>query len=213
MMRVDAISTLTLAFLSAACMLLIFLQAASVEAQDSGIPAGTPANGVDTGNTNDPPDVVVVAADDCTVSPGASITLEDGDGTQATFTDGDRGVTITAPNGSPRIEGPSGDFIGNHARFPTSDTSFDTDGDYSVVSSTGITCGGEGASPTQVQYAQDQYAQDKTPPAEVDNPKGVVPGTITGKKVPDTGGPPYLAVGALVLLCAAVMVGRGILRR
>ena len=185
---------------AAFALLCVILFVVPAGAQDSGgIPPGTPANGVDTGNTNDPPDVVVVAADDCTVSRGASITLEDGDGTQAVFTDGDRGVTITAPNGRPRIEGPTGDFIGNHARFPTSDESFDTDGDYSVVSSTGITgCGGGGP-------AQDQYG-------DVDNPKGVVPDTAAEKKMPPTGGPPLIVVGALVLLSAAVVVGRGILR-
>jgi hypothetical protein len=49
---------------------------------------------------------------------------------------------------------------------------------------------------------EDQYA--KEPPAEVDNPKGVVPDTVTVKKVPDTGGPSYLAIGALILLAAAM---------
>ena len=141
------------------CIFLI-LSVLPAGAQDSGgIPPGTPANGVDTGNTNDPPDVVVVATDDCTVSPGASITLEDGDGTQGTFTDGERGITITAPDGSPRIEGPSGDFVGNHATFPTSDTAFDTDGDYTVVSSTGVTCSGGGATQDDTTPAKDQYSQ------------------------------------------------------
>lgn len=194
--------------------IVVILFAFPAGAQDSdGIPPGTPANGVDTGNTNDPPDVVVVAADDCRVSPGASITLEDGDGTQATFTDGDRGVTITAPDGRPRIEGPTGDFIGNHARFPTSDTAFDTDGDYSVASSTGITCGRGGAAQDDTTPADDQYSSGKTPPpAAVDNPKGVVPETTIEKKVPDTGGPPLIALGALVLLSVSVVVGSRILR-
>jgi hypothetical protein len=56
----------------------------------------------------------------------------------------------------------------------------------------------------------DQYGNNKKAP--VDNPKGVMPGT-TVKKIPPTGGPPYLAVGALALLGAAVIVGRGVLRR
>ena len=46
---------------------------------------------------------------------------------------------IISQDGRPRIEGPPGDFIGNHARFPTSDEDFETDGDYLVVSSTGVT--------------------------------------------------------------------------
>src|SRR5215210_8318593 len=113
------------------CLGLVLL-AAPVGAQDSGgIPPGTAATGVDTDNTNSPPDLIEVAASDCTVSPGASITLEDGDGTQAIFTDGEREVTISAEDdGVLRIEGPVDDYIGDHATFPDTDTAFDTDGDY-----------------------------------------------------------------------------------
>ncbi|MDQ3864835.1 MAG: hypothetical protein M3317_15305, partial [Actinomycetota bacterium] len=83
------------------CILLI-LVAIPVGAQDSGgIPPGTAANGVDTEHNNRPPDVIVVAASGCAVSPGASITLEDGDGTRAIFTDKERGITISAQNGHP----------------------------------------------------------------------------------------------------------------
>jgi hypothetical protein len=202
MRRAVSLSGATFALL---CVLLIlFMVPAFAQDEGGGIPAGTPANGVDTSDQDDPPDVVVVAADDCTVSPGASITLEDGDGTQGTVVDGERGITITAPNGRPKIQHPGGDFVGNHATFPDRDKSFDTDGDYTVVSSTGITgCRGGAAGP-----AQDQYSQY----GAVDNPKGVIPDTASGKKMPSTGGPPYIAVGALVLLSAAVLVGRGVLR-
>jgi len=69
------------------CFAMVFF-VLSVGAHDGGIPPGTAATEVDTSNSNDPPDVVQVAATGCTVSLGASITLEDGDGTQATLTDG-----------------------------------------------------------------------------------------------------------------------------
>ena len=147
MKQAVAITLVGLALLVASCALVISLLYAPVEAQDSGIPAGTPATGVDTNNDNSPPDVIVVAASDCTVSPGASITLQDGDGTQGTFTDGAMGITISSQAGNPRIEGPVLDYVGEHATFPTSDTAFDTDGDYSVVSSTGVTCAGGGVVP------------------------------------------------------------------
>ena len=65
------------------------------------------------------------------------------------------------------------------------------------------TSGGDGGGPAGEQYGK---------PGPVDNPKGVRPGT-TVKKIPPTGGPPYLAVGALALLGAAVIVGRDVLRR
>ena len=120
------------------CVVLVLL-VVPAGAQDGGIPPGTAANGSNPDNPSDPPNIVTIAASGCTVAAGASITLEDGDGTRAIFTDGDRGITIISQDGRPRIEGPPGDFIGNHARFPTSDESFDTDGDYSVVSSTGVT--------------------------------------------------------------------------
>jgi hypothetical protein len=35
----------------------------------------------------------------------------------------------------------------------------------------------------------------------------------TVKKIPPTSGPPYLAVGAMLLFVAAVVVGRGVLSR
>jgi len=56
----------------------------------------------------------------------------------------------------------------------------------------------------------DQYSPK--PPSPVDNPKGVMPGT-EAKRMPDTGGPPYLMVGALALLGTALVAGRGILKR
>src|SRR5919107_1090140 len=198
MRRVVSLSGAVLALL---CTVLI-LFALPAGAQDrGGIPPGTAANGVDT-DTNSPPDAIMVAADDCAVSSGASITLEDGDGTRAIFTDKARGITITAPGGHPRIEGPVGDFIGDHATFPDTDTSFDTDGDYSVVSSTGVTCGGGGTTP-----ADDQYRA-----GPVDNPKGVLPDTVVVRKVPDTGGPPYIALAAVALLSVALITGRAVLR-
>jgi hypothetical protein len=52
-----------------------------------------------------------------------------------------------------------------------------------------------------------QYA----PEAPVDNPNGVVPGT-GANRMPNTGGPPYLAFGAVLLLGAAIVAGRGVLR-
>ena len=189
------------------CFVLVLL-VAPVGAQDSGgIPPGTAATGVDTNNDNSPPDVIDVAASDCTVSPGASITLEDGDGTRAVFTDKQRGITISAPNGRPTIVGPPGDYIGDHATFPDADTAFDTDGDYSVVSSTGVTCGGGNPADGGTTAANDQYG-----PGPVNNPKGVMPDTVVVRKVPETGGPPYIALAAVALLSVALIAGRAILR-
>jgi hypothetical protein len=68
---------------------------------------------------------------------------------------------------------------------------------------------GDGGTSGGETPADDQYT---TKPGPVDNPKGVMPGT-GAKKIPKTGGLPYLAVGALALLGTALVVGRGVLRR
>ena len=183
------------------CVVLVIL-VVPAGAQDGGIPPRTAATGSNPENPSDTPRVITIAASGCTVAAGASVTLEDGDGTRAIFTDGERGITIISQDGRPRIEGPPGDFIGNHASFPTSDESFDTDGDYSVVSSTGITGCRGGTAPVDDQYG----------PGDVNDPGDTVPNTSSGTGIPDTGGPPYLAFGALVFLGAALLVGRGVLR-
>jgi micrococcal nuclease len=76
----------------------------------------------------------------------------------------------------------------------------------------GIACeeligeGRDGPTPVRVQY------EAKPPPGPVDRPEGVIPRTSV-RRVPPTGGPPYLALGALVLLGVALVAGRGVLRR
>ena len=50
-------------------------------------------------------------------------------------------------------------------------------------------------------------------PNPVNNPDEVIPDTTSRQPIPDTGGPPYLPVGAVVLLGTALLVGRGVLKR
>jgi hypothetical protein len=74
--------------------------------------------------------------------------------------------------------------------------------------------GGGGVVPVQdpVQNpVRDQYgANNRVGP--IDRPAGVIPRTSV-RRVPRTGGPPYLAVGAVVLLGVALIAGRGVLKR
>jgi hypothetical protein len=67
-----------------------------------------------------------------------------------------------------------------------------------------------GAAPVQAPV-RDQYGADKRV-GPIDRPAGVIPRTGV-RRVPPTGGPPYLAVGALALLGTALIVGRGVLKR
>ena len=126
--------------LSVVCLGLFPLPAA---AQEGPLP-GTPAQGTNPDSPSSPPDLVTIAAQGCTVSEGASITLEDRDGTQAQFVDGQLGIEITSTSGQISIVGPDDDYIGDHA-VSSSDLGFDTAGAYAVVSTAGIAC--EGASP------------------------------------------------------------------
>jgi hypothetical protein len=65
---------------------------------------------------------------------------------------------------------------------------------------------GGGAPPVRDQYGADKRV------GPIDRPAGVIPRTAV-RRVPRTGGPPYLAVGAVVLLGVALIAGRGVLRR
>jgi hypothetical protein len=109
---------------------------------------GTSAQGSNPDSPSSPPDLVTIAAQGCTVSEGASITLEDPDGTQAQFVDGQLGIEITSTSEQISIVGPDNDYIGNHA-VSSSDPGFDTAGDYAVVSTAGIACQGASPPPNQ----------------------------------------------------------------
>jgi hypothetical protein len=194
------------------CILVILFVLPAGAQNEGGIPPGTPAKGTNPDNRAGNPDVITIASEGCRVAEGASVTLQDDENeTRAIFTDNEKRIEIFEADGRVRIKGPNdAPSLSDHATFPNpDDTSFSTNGNYKVVSSTGITgCRGGGASP-----AQDQYGADNTPPpGAVNNPKGVLTETVTGKKMPPTGGPPLVIVGALMLLSAAVVVGRGILR-
>ena len=296
--------------LSVMCLGLFALPA---PAQEGPLP-GTPAQGTNPDSPSSPPDLVTIAAQGCTVSEGASITLEDGDGTQAQFVDGQLDIEITSTSDQISIVGPADDYIGDHA-VSSSDPGFDSAGDYAVVTTAGIACQGASPPPSEpptttadldcadfatqqeaqaelerdpsdpnnldadgdgeacVTYpyngggggeggggdlncadfathgeAQREFAKDhtdpnnldadndgiaceeligegrdgptpvgeqyepKTPPGPVDRPEGVIPRTNV-RRVPPTGGPPYLALGALVLLGVALIAGRRVLKR
>jgi hypothetical protein len=143
-------------FLCTALVMVVCLWLFAVPAvAQEGPPAGTPAQGTNPDSPSSPPDLVTIAATGCTVSEGASITLEDPDGTQAQFVDGQLGIEITSTSEQITIVGPNDDYIGDHA-VSSSDPGFDTAGDYAVVTTTGIACQGAALPPTKQRLLRRQ---------------------------------------------------------
>jgi hypothetical protein len=190
-------------------------------AQESPL-AGTPAQGTNPDSPSSPPDLVTIVAGGCTVEEGASVTLEDGDGTQARFVDGQLGIEITSTSRQITIEGPNDDYIGDHA-VSESDPGFDSDGDYTVSTTTGIACeeldGNASTGGGETNAADDQYTTgDTTPTAKggvishkkinnIPKQKGIptnkkIIGIPKQKVLVNTGGPPLLLLGA-ALMCLA----------
>jgi hypothetical protein len=190
----------------------LFVVPAIAQENGAGPPAGTPARGSNPDNPAGNPDLITIPAEGCRVSEGASVTLKDDEGeTQARFVDGSRGIEITATDNQIRIQGPNEEYIGNLATFPDpNDDDFSTDGIYTVVSTTGISCQGTGASQqpaednaagTQYNAAEDQYGE-------------VMKGTIPHKKtLINTGGPSLPMIAGVIVALGLVGLGIVLLRR
>jgi hypothetical protein len=171
---------------------------AQAQQPSSGPPADTPAPGTDT-NGDTTRDIATIAANNCRVSPGASVTLSDYDGTRARFVDGQLGINITATENELTIQGPPNESLEQNAveKFP--DTSFFNDGDWTVVSTTGIACQSRGtvtASPTGTTTASPTATTTTIP--TTGTTATPTTGTTTGTAPPappttvmDSGGPEH----------------------
>jgi hypothetical protein len=176
---------------------------AQAQQPGSGPPADTPAPGTDT-NGDTTRDIATIAANKCRVSPGASVTLSDYDGTRARFVDGRLGINITATENELTIQGPPDESLEQNAveKFP--DTSFFNDGDWTVVSTTGIACQSAGtvtvsptatpttsptptASPTTTGTTTTSTAPPTTPPDTILDSGGPERGPVP--LMPDGGCP------------------------
>ena len=172
-------------------------------AEDSGsepLPTGTTATGSNPDNTSAPPDVVTIQAESCTVDEGASVTLADVDGTEAIFADGEQGIEITSTERELTIKGPNDENLSDHATFETTDQSFDTDGDYTVVTSTGVTCVATSADAANADDAQ--YDEEKVEEDVIKIPDK--------KRLTKTGGMPL--PGTVFLALALIGAGYSVLR-
>ena len=193
-------------------LLLLGLLVVPAIAQESGSgpPAGTPVTASNPESPTSPPNLFVISARGCTVSEGASITLEEEDGTRARLVDG-RDVDITATSTQIRINITGGQFLSDVATFPDQDDrSFDTGNPITVATTTGITCRDTGAN----QQADDNAGTPTRSPDDAQYAAGgkevtVIVDTIPDKILADTGGPSISMIG--VLLLSAGLVGLGIL--
>jgi micrococcal nuclease len=114
-----------------------------------------------------------------------------------------------SPTPGPGVNKDCGDFRSRAdaqaelERDPSDPNNLDGDGDGIACEELSSDEGGGSPSPVRDQYARE---------GDVGNPKDVIPGTGV-RRVPPTGGPPYLAVGAFALLGVALIAGSGVLRR
>ncbi len=213
----DVVLSRGLVFFCLLSLLVLGIVVVPAIAQDTGAgpPAGTPVTASNPESPNSPPNLFVIPARGCTVSEGASVTLQEDDGTQARVVDG-RGVGITATASQISIKITAAEqFLSDVATFPDpNDQSFDTGNEITVVTTTGISCQGTGtgqqpadddANAAQDQYnaAADQYAGND-----------VIKDTIPHKKIlVDTGGPILPMIGGVILAIGLVGLGIFLLRR
>ncbi|MDQ4128912.1 MAG: hypothetical protein M3151_13365 [Actinomycetota bacterium] len=221
------ISVYGVVLVSLLCIVSISL-AVPVGAQqsDGGIPAGTPATASNPDDPNAAPTTITIASEGCDrVAEGATVTLADGDAAQPTqlrLTDGEEDVEITETGGQIEITGPADEDIYQQGTFldPNDESFDDTNGESTVVASTGITgCAqttgtagttntapdGEGAAPADDEGPDDQQYGDRK--------ADVIVETVPDKPLPKTGGFPLLFGAGLVLLVATSFGSRVIGRR
>jgi len=153
---------------------------AQAQQAGSGVPAGTPATGSNPDNPAGNPDLITIPAAGCDVTPGASVTVEDGDGTTARFVDGQAGITITSTGSELEVEGPNDQNMGDLVE--TSDPGFDTDGEYIVASTTGVSCQASGGGSTATPTSTAAPTNTASPSSAADDQYG--PGDLF-----DSGGP------------------------
>jgi hypothetical protein len=198
--------SVVLLIFGAVVAIYMLLLASPISAQDSndgqGPPAGTPVNAQNTNNPSSPPNLFTIPAQNCTVADtGASVTLEESDGTQGRMVDG-QGVKITATDAQIRIEMLNdGDVFGDVAQFSGSDRAFDTGNAITLVSSAGITCAGGGT------------GQNQSSTPERSTLSNVIKRTAPKKRLPPTGGLPMYVMVTGSILAGTSLLGLGIVIR
>ena len=199
--------------ISSLFVLGLFVVPAIAQDTGAGPPEGTPAPGTDT-NGDTSLDLATIAANNCSVSPGASVTLSDYDGTRARFIDGRLGIEITATGNQLRIQGPPDVSLEQNAVETFPDDAFFNDGDWTVVTTTGISCQGTGDANQQPADDDANAAQTQYNAADAQYGDDVIKDTIPDKTIlVDTGGPSLPMSGGVILAIGLVGLVIFMLRR
>jgi len=197
------------------------LLAAAAGAQPAPGDAVTVTNGSDAGNDAtviDSGDVLTVSGN-YEVQAGASITVEDGDGTQGTFTDGVNAtitangeLTITVTGDPTAVSGGDGTLgVEGVTVVSTTGVSDATDVDVTDVDVTDVDVTDDA---TDDQYGDD-VADDTVDDDVADDASDVLDDTVPDKPLPNTGGMPLsvLIVGFALVCGGSVILRSGIRRK
>lgn len=198
MRRASAVPVRWAVFLASVFIVLFFSTSGPVGAQATDPLAGQPASIKGDKDDGTVTTVGPIAVADCEADPNvaASVTVADADETEETFTDGanaefqfaSEGITIAAPEGGD-LNVPDG---------------FDP-GTGEVVSSTGITCGGETRVANNGGQEEGNGGPDDTQYGTDDREITVIVETIPKKPLPKTGGVPLLLGAGMLLACATLL--------
>ncbi len=156
-----------------------------------------------------------IAVAGCTVDDGATIVVEDEDGTQVELVNG-LNATITGASNAITIEGTGANGTFENLNATGGDRQFGSAGETQtgmVISSTGIVCGGSGG--TGGNGTASDGADDGPDDAQYGNrEETIIVGTIPDKRIlVDTGGPGLPMIGGMILAVGLVGLGVVLLRR
>ena len=157
-----------------------------------------------------------IAVAGCTVDDGATIVVEDEDGTQVELVNG-LNATITGASNAITIEGTGANGTFDNLSPTGGDPATFDPGQGRVVSSTGIACGDSGGNGGNGTASGGNNSSTDGGPDDAQYGNGevtVIVETIPDKKIlVDTGGPTLPMIGGLFLALGLVGLGTFLLRR
>lgn len=191
----------------AAFTVLPILAASAVAQQFDGINARI----IDTNDTDDIVNRVIVNRTNCVVDDDASVVVEDSDGTRVTLTNGSN-VDIQASDNRVTIDGTGSNGNIDGISPEGGDGTFEA-GNGKAVESSGIACDArdDGDDDDDNGASDDQYRNDDAG----DDNDDVIDDSVPDKPLPNTGGMPLsgLLIVGFALVCGGAVVSRSGIRR